>query len=155
METSRLDNLRALIGHEVGTSPWMEISQQKLDGQGALANDNLWIHIDRERAKRETPFGSTIAQGFLLLSHLTDMARSMDLPLPGVAYWLSYGFDRVRMVQPVAVDSRIRGRFELKKVEAKGHHGVLVHLDASIEIEGDDIAPAVVAEWLLYLRLED
>jgi len=89
------------------------------------------------------------------LSVLPDMTKSLTLPTEGVAYSVNYGFDRVRIVQPVTVDSRVRGRFELKKVVSKGHHGLLAYLDTSIEIEGDDIAPALVAEWLEYIRLEE
>ncbi len=153
--STQIDDLRHLIGHEVGVSSWIRIDQQKIDDHAANTGDNSWIHTDPERAKRETPFGGTIAQSFLLLAHLTDMAGAITLPLQGVAYRQNYGFDRVRMVQPVPVDSNIRGRFELKKTESKGHHGLLIYLDCSIEIEGDDIAPAVVAEWLAYIRLEE
>jgi len=150
-----LTELKARIGHEVGLSPWVEVTQESIDAHAANTADNLWIHTDPDRARAETPFGGTIAQGFLLLSHLSNMSRAIDLPVENVAYVLNYGFDRVRMVQPVPVGSRIRGRFELAGAEPKGHHGVIIHLDASIEIEGDDVAPAVVAEWLAYFRLTD
>ncbi len=152
---AHLDMLKAYIGHEIGLSPWILIDQQRIDAHAENCGDDLWIHTDPQRAARETPFGCTIAQNFLLISLLTDMAQATTLPTDGVAWRTSYGFDRLRIVQPVPVDSRVRGRFELKKVEPKGHHGVLVYLDAAIEIEGDDIAPALVAEWLVYRRLED
>jgi acyl dehydratase len=152
---SYLDTLHDYVGKDVGTSPWITIDQAKIDAHAAITGDSSWIHTDPERAASETPFGNSIAQGFLLLSCLTEMSKALKLPSDGVAYSLNYGFDRIRIVQPVPVDSRIRGHFELKKVESKGHHGVLAYLDASIEIEGDDIAPAVVAEWLAYMRLED
>ena len=150
-----LSNLKALVGHEVGVSDWITVDQESINAHAANTADDLWIHTDPERAAAETPFNGSIAQGFLVLSHLTNMARAISLPLEDVSYQLNYGFDRVRMVQPVPVDSRIRGRFELNRVESKGHHGLLVHLDVSIEIEGDDIAPAVVAEWVAYLRIDD
>jgi acyl dehydratase len=150
-----MSDLKALIGHEVGVSDWVLITQQNIDTHAANTDDDLWIHTDPQRAEQQTPFGGSIAQGFLVLSHLTNMARAITLPLPDISYQLNYGFDRIRMVQPVPVNSRIRGRFELSRVEPKGHHGVILHLDASIEIEGDDIAPAVVAEWLAYLRRSD
>ena len=150
-----LSNLKAKIGHEVGVSDWIVLDQQSINTHAANTADDLWIHTDPERAAAQTPFGGSIAQGFLVLSHLTNMARAITLPLENVSYQLNYGFDRVRMVQPVPVDARIRGRFELRSVERKGHHGLLVHLDVSIEIEGDDIAPAVVAEWVTYLRVDD
>lgn len=151
---SHLDMLKAFIGHEVGLSPWVLIDQHRIDTHARNSGDDLWIHTDPQRAATETPFGCTIAQNFLLISLLTDMARSTTLPTDDVAWRTNYGFDRLRIVQPVPVDSRVRGRFELKKVEPKGHHGVLVSLDAAIDIEGDDIAPALVAEWLVYRRLE-
>lgn len=152
---SYLDTLHEYVGRDVGVTPWITIDQAKIDAHARTTGDDSWIHTDPERAALETPFGTTIAQGFLVLSHLTEMVRALNLPGEGVAYSLNYGFDRVRMVQPVPVDSRIRGHFELKKVEPKGHHGVLAYLDVSIEIEGDDIAPAVVAEWLAYMRLAE
>lgn len=151
---SYLDILHEYVGKDVGVTPWITIDQAKNDAHAHITGDDSWIHTDPERAASETPFGTTIVQGFLLLSHLTQMAKSLNLPTQGVAYTLNYGLDRVRIVQPVAVNSRIRGRFELKKVESKGHHGVLAYLDVSIEIGGDEIAPAVVAEWLAYMRLE-
>ena len=152
---SYLDTLRQYVGKDVGVSPWITIDQAKIDAHARTTGDDSWIHLDSDRAAAQTPFGGTIAQGFVLLSLLTQMSKSLNLPTQGVAYSLNYGFDRVRIVQPVPVNSRIRAHFELKKVEPKGHHGVLAYLDVSIEIEGDDIAPAVVAEWLAYMRLEE
>ena len=150
-----IQDIHHLFEHEVGTSDWITIDQQKIDTHARNTGDDSWIHTDPERARKETPFGGATAQSFLLLAHLTDMVKAVRIPIPGVVYRQNYGFDRVRIVQPVPAGARIRGRFVLKKAEPKGHHGLLIHLDASIEIEGDDVAPAVVAEWLAYLRLED
>ncbi|MCY3795091.1 MAG: MaoC family dehydratase [Gammaproteobacteria bacterium] len=152
---AHIDLLTPFIGREIGVSPWVRIDQKRIDAHARTTGDDAWIHTDPARAARETPFGCTIAQNFLLMSLLTDMAQATNLPTDGVAYRTSYGFDRLRIVQPVPVGSRVRGRFELRKIEAKGHHGVLVYLDASIEIEDDDLAPALAAEWLIYRRLED
>jgi acyl dehydratase len=152
---SYLEIIHEYVGKDVGTSPWISIDQAKINTHANTTGDDSWIHTNPDRAAAETPFGGTIVQGFLLLAQLTEMAKSLTLPTDGVAYSLNYGLDRVRIVQPVPVDSRIRGHFELKKVESKGHHGVLAYLDVSIEIEGDDIAPAMVAEWLAYMRLKD
>ncbi|MDA1077326.1 MAG: MaoC family dehydratase [Proteobacteria bacterium] len=149
------DTLQDYVGKEVGLSEWMRIDQSLIDVHAANTGDDSWIHVDPARAANESPFGTTIAQEFLLLAQLPKLARSLTVPMDGVAYPLNYGFDRVRMVQPVEVDSNVRARFELKKVERKGHHGLLLYLDVSIEIEGDDIAPALVAEYLAYLRLQD
>ncbi|MGD8415521.1 MAG: MaoC/PaaZ C-terminal domain-containing protein [Pseudomonadales bacterium] len=142
-----------LFGHEVGISEWIVIDQQKIDDHARTTGDDSWMHTDPERTGRESPFGCTIAQSFLVLSCLTDMVAAVKIPIPGIVYRQNYGFDRVRIVQPVRVDNRIRGRFELNRIEPKGPHGMLVHLDVSIDIEDDDIAPAVVAEWLAYVRI--
>jgi len=150
-----LDAVKALIGHEVGLSPWFTIDQDTVNRHAESTGDDEWIHIDPERAARETPFGTPIVQGLLLLSQLTRMTRSLQLPLENVAYRLNYGFERVRLVQPVPVGSRVRGRFELKSVVPKGHHGLLINLDTSIWMESDDIAPAAVAEYLAYVRFND
>ncbi len=151
---SYVDEIKQYVGKDVGVSDWITIDQAAINAHAQQTGDDGWIHTDPERAAAETSFGSTIAQGLLLISQFTRMARAINLPMVGVSYHLNYGFDRLRIVQPVPVDSRIRGHFELKKVESKGHHGLLLYLDASIEIEGDDIAPAIVAEYLAYLRLE-
>jgi len=156
---SKVSNIIAevhhLFGHEVGLSDWILIDQQKIHDHAQSTADDSWMHTDPARTKAESPFGATIAQSFLVLSCLTDMVSAVELPIPGIVYRQNYGFDRVRIVQPVRVDSRIRGRFELNRIEPKGPHGMLVHLDVSIEIEDDDIAPAVVAEWLAYVRVQD
>ncbi|MCZ6458088.1 MAG: MaoC/PaaZ C-terminal domain-containing protein, partial [Gammaproteobacteria bacterium] len=94
-----IEELRHLNGHEVGVSQWIRIDQRMIDDHAANTGDDSWIHTDPARAKLETPFGGTIAQSFLLLSHLTEMASAIDLPLEGVAYRQNYGFDRVRMVK--------------------------------------------------------
>lgn len=152
--TNIINDIHHLFGHEVGLSDWTQIDQQKIDDHARSTNDDSWMHTDPARTATESPFGGTIAQSFLVLSCLTDMVAAVELPIPGIVYRQNYGFDRVRIVQPVKVDDRIRGRFELNRIEPKGPHGMLVHLDVSIEIEGDDIAPAVVAEWLAYVRVE-
>ncbi len=152
--TNIINELHHLFGHEVGLSDWIRLDQQKIDDHARSTNDDSWMHTDPARTAEESPFGCTIAQSFLVLSCLTDMVAAVELPIPGIVYRQNYGFDRVRIVQPVKVNDRIRGRFELNRIEPKGPHGMLVHLDVSIEIEGDDIAPAVVAEWLAYVRVE-
>lgn len=153
--TEIIEDVYHLFGHEVGLSEWILIDQQKIDTHARSTNDDSWMHTDPERTAKESPFGCTIAQSFLVLSCLIDMVAAVRIPIPGIVYRQNYGFDRVRIVQPVKVDNRIRGRFELNRIEPKGPRGMLVHLDVSIEIEGDDIAPAVVAEWLAYVRIGD
>ncbi len=150
-----LQNLENMVGKELGVSDWVLIDQGLIDTHAATTGEDVWIHTDPERAAAEGAFGTTIAQGSLVISLLSKMFRSIDLREEDIAYILNYGFDRVRIVQPVMVDTNVRGRFELKKLENKGHHGVLGYLDVAVEIEDDDIAPALVAEWLVYFRLKD
>lgn len=152
--TGIISEAHHLFGHEVGLSDWIVLDQQKIDDHARTTNDDSWMHTDPVRTAGESPFGGTIAQSFLVLSCLTDMVAAVEIPIPGIVYRQNYGFERVRIVQPVKAGDRIRGRFELNRIEPKGPHGMLVHLDVSIEIEGDDIAPAVVAEWLAYVRVE-
>lgn len=147
-------DLHHLVGHEVGLSDWIEVAQDKINTFASCTNDDSWMHTDPERTRSESPFGKPIAQSFLILAHLTDMVQAVDLPIPGIVYRQNYGFNRIRILQPVEVGKRIRGRFELKRLDVKDLHGMLLHFDVSIEIEDDDI-PAVVAEWLAYVRVDD
>lgn len=143
--------LRAHIGQDLGHSHWVTIDQAKIDAFADLVGDTGWIHTDPERAARETPFGGTIVQGFMLLSHFTQFAKSLELPVSDVAYRMNYGFDRIRVIRPVPVNSRIRGRFQLKDVRDKGDDAIVATLETHVEIDGQP-EPAVVAEWLTYIR---
>jgi acyl dehydratase len=142
------------IGTELGVSPWVLIDQAKIDAHAELTGDGLdeWIHTDPEKAAELSPTGTTIAQGFLQMSHLSKMIEDIGLPAEGVAYTLNYGFDRVRMINPVPAGSRIRGRFTIKDIKPKGDHGYVTTVDAVIEIEGQD-QPAIISEWLFYARV--
>jgi acyl dehydratase len=140
------------IGEELGISHWILIDQAKIDAHADLSEDRDWLHNDPERAARESPTGTTIVQGFLMLSHLVQMAESLGNIADDVHYLLNYGFDRVRIIRPVPVDSRIRGRFVLKHVKPKGDDGFVATLDVRVEIEGED-EPAIIAEWLFYARV--
>lgn len=135
-------------------SGWKLIDQATIDGFAALTGDDGAIHTDPEEAARIAPFGGTIAQGFMLLSHLTGFAKSLHLPQDGVAFRLNYGFDRVRIITAVPVDSRIRGRFTLVALEDRGPDAALLRFGAHIELEGSE-TPAVAADWLAYLQLAE
>lgn len=150
-----IDDLHHLFGHEVGVSEWKTISQQKIDEFASCSGDDSWMHTDPEKTATESPFGTTIAQSFLVLSHLTDMVAAVDLPIPGIVYRQNYGFDRLRILQPVEQGQRIRGRFELNRIQPKGRLGMLLYFNVSIEIDGDEDIPALIAEWLAYVRVED
>jgi len=149
----RLARLAALVGTDVGVSEWKTIDQKMIDGFASLTGDDGPIHTDPVEAARIAPFGGTIVQGFMMLSHLTGFAKSLSLPQDGVAFRLNYGFDRVRLITPVPVDSRIRGRFTVAGLENRGPDAALMTLQAQVELEGSD-TPAVVADWLAYLQLE-
>lgn len=147
-----LPELAARRGKDVGVSRWKLIDQTAIDEFTALTGDGGPIHNDPDEARRIAPFGGTIVQGFMMLSCLTGFAKAVELPQAGVAFRLNYGFDRVRIIAPVPVDSRIRGRFTLSDIVAKSDNAALMTLDATVEVEGSD-KPALVAEWLAYLQL--
>jgi acyl dehydratase len=132
------------VGQEVGVSPWVEITQKRIDTFAQAIEDFQWIHVDPERAK-SSPFGGTIAHGFLtlsLLSHLSETTFSFSDRKMGV----NYGLNRVRFTSPVAAGSRVRARFTLAKYEPI-EHGVQVTWNTVIEIEGSQ-KPALIAEWI-------
>jgi acyl dehydratase len=147
-----LDRLRAAEGGELGVSDWVPITQDMLDAHAATTGDRDWIHNDPDRA-RDGPFGTTIAQGSLLLSHLVRFQEQVlpTLDNPALAYALNYGFDRVRFVRPVPVGARVRGRLTLREVQTRSD-GALVVLDVRVEVDDADDAPAVVAQWLGLVR---
>jgi len=137
--------LESRVGQEVGVSPWVEITQERIDTFAKAINDFQWIHVDPARAK-QSPFGSTIAHGFLtlsLLSHLSEQTFSFTDRRMGI----NYGLNRVRFTSPVPVGSRVRARFTVLKFEKIEGNGVQVTWTATIEIEGAR-KPALVAEWL-------
>ncbi len=147
-----LPTLAAMRGQEVGVSDWKQIDQSEIDQFTALVGDGGPIHNDPQEAARIAPFGGTIVQGFMLLACLTGFAKNLHLPQDGVVFRLNYGFDRVRLIAPVPVDSRVRGRFKMKDLVARGETAALMTFDATIEIEGSE-TPALVADWLAYLQL--
>jgi len=142
---SSLRDLAARVGQEVGVSPWLEVTQERIDTFARAIDDFQWIHVDRERAK-QSPFGGTIAHGFLtlsLLSHLAERTFSFTDRRMGV----NYGLNRVRFTSPVPAGSRVRARFTLQKLEPLEGNGVQVTWHTVVEIEGAQ-KPALVAEWL-------
>ena len=139
-------DLAALIGQEVGLSRWFEIDQKRIDAFADVTEDWQFIHVDLAAAA-QTPFGGTIAHGFLTLSLLSAMTYDAVAPLEGVEMGVNYGFDKIRFLQPVASGSRVRGRFKLLSADDKGGGRWLVKHEVTVEIEGSD-KPALVAEWL-------
>ena len=140
-----LRELEKRVGEEVGVSPWVQITQERIDTFARAIEDFQWIHVDAARAKA-SPFGRTIAHGFLtlsLLSHLSELTFRFADRRMGI----NYGLNRVRFTSPVPVDSRVRARFTLQKFETIEGNGVQVTWNVTVEIEGA-AKPALVAEWL-------
>jgi acyl dehydratase len=138
--------LREYAGREVGISDWLEVSQERIDQFAEATEDRQWIHLDLDRASRESPFKATIAHGFLTLSLLSKLIK-LALRVEGISMTINYGLNRVRFISPVPAGSRIRGRFVLGSVE-EVDNGVQVIWNVTVECEGRE-KPCCVAEWLL------
>lgn len=141
-----LESLKALVGQELGASEWITVTQEQLQRFAELTGDRQWIHIDRERARRESPYGTTVAHGFFTLSLLSQFLKQV-LQIRSFRMGVNYGLNRVRFPAPVVANSRIHARFRLislKDFDA----GVEAIFEATIESEGGK-KPCCVAEWVL------
>jgi acyl dehydratase len=146
MPVATIEDIRSRIGTEIGVSPWIPIDQQAIDMFAEVTGDHQFIHIDPEAAAR-TPFGGTIAHGFLTLSLLSQMAASVMLAPEGMKMAVNYGFERVRFIAPVRSGRRVRGRFVLTAAEEKRPgQWQFVH-EVTVEIEGEE-KPALSAAWI-------
>jgi acyl dehydratase len=141
-----IDEIRARIGQEVGTSSWLTIGQDRITSFAQASEDRQFIHVDPEAASK-TPFGGTIAHGFLSLSLLSRMAADAMLIPDSVTMVVNYGLDKVRFLAPVGAGKRIRGRFTLRSVEEKAPGQILLNHDVTVEIDGE-VRPALWAQWL-------
>ena len=146
MPIATLDEIRGRVGGEVGVSSWLTIDQARIEAFADATEDRQFIHVDPEAAA-QTPFGGTIAHGFLTLSLLSRMAAEGMLVPDGVKMAVNYGFDRVRFLAPVKAGKRVRGRFTLDSVEEKAPGQWLLRHIVTVEIEGED-KPALTAAWL-------
>jgi acyl dehydratase len=146
MPVASLDDIRSRIGEEIGVSSWLEISQQRIEEFADATEDRQFIHVDPQAAAR-TPFGGTIAHGFLSLSMLSRMAADVMLIPDSTRMAVNYGLDRVRFIAPVRSGKRIRGRFVLDSVDEKAPGQILLRHTVMVEIEGEE-RPALTAEWL-------
>ena len=145
--------LADFVGREIGISGWHVVDQASIDTFAACTGDCQWIHVDVERAQRESPFGGTIAHGYLTLSLAASLAMEAGI-IPGDASAaLNYGVDKVRFLAPVRSNARVRNRVVLSRVEPKGAGRVLIAFDNTMEIEGAD-KPALVAQSLAMLIAE-
>lgn len=138
--------MKALVGQEVGVSSWYEITQERIDTFARATEDTQFIHTDPAAAK-QSPFGGTIAHGYLTLSMLSVMSYECMPPLDGMTMGVNYGLDRVRFVSPVPAGSRIRGRFVLADLDDSVPGEVTHRWQVTVEIEGQQ-KPALVAEWI-------
>ena len=141
------EELKALVGHEAGVSAWFAVPQDLISQFAVLTGDTQWIHVDPERARAESPFGSTIAHGFLTVSLMSRLVReAVDLQ-DEFKIGVNYGFNRLRFPAPVPAGSRIRARVTLNALKESSDH-VEIAWGVTIEIE-NSAKPALVAEWLI------
>ena len=149
MPVTQIESIAALrdhVGQEVAVSDWLAVSQERINQFAEATEDRQWIHVDPERAARESPFKETIAHGFLTLSLLSELGKRA-MSVGGVRMGINYGLNRVRFVSPVPAGSRIRARFTLALVDdIRG--GVQGTWNVTVEREGSE-KPCCVAEWLV------
>ncbi len=146
-ETVSFEALRGMRGSELGVSDWVVIDQARIDAFADVTEDHQFVHVDPERAREATPFGGTIAHGLLSLSMIVRLCLDAVPDVEGRQMMLNYGFDRIRFPAPVKSGRRIRARTVLADAEQRKPGQILITLDVTIEIEGEE-RPAVVAEWL-------
>jgi acyl dehydratase len=138
------------VGRELGVSDWVTMSQDRIDQFAKCTGDQQWIHVDVDRAKRESPFGGPIAHGYLTLSLVAALVMDIGVIPPDAATGLNYGLDRVRFIAPVRTDARVRMRAALASAEPQNGGRVLLKLESTLEIEGEP-KPALVAQILCML----
>ncbi|MEZ5400722.1 MAG: MaoC family dehydratase [Bryobacteraceae bacterium] len=142
-----IDEIKSLVGQEVGVSRWYTIGAERIAEFARVTEDEQWIHLDAERAAKESPYGTTIAHGFLTLSFLSEMNRdAVDLQ-GDYKMRINYGLNRVRFPAAAPAGCRVRGRFVLGAAEDFGG-GIQLRWDCTVEVEGQS-KPALAAEWLV------
>jgi acyl dehydratase len=140
-----IDRLKDWIGKEVAVTEWMTVTQRHIDEFADATGDDQWIHVDSERAARDSPYGVTVAHGFLTLSLLPHFFKEA-VEIQGARMGINYGLNRVRFTGPVPAGSRVRARFRLASAEDI-EQGVQMVWSVTVEVEGAD-KPALVAEWI-------
>ena len=146
MPIASIEDSKWKVGQEVGVSDWILVDQARIDAFAEITEDPQFIHIDPEAAAK-TPFGGTVAHGFLTLSLLSRMAADAMLRPETIRMGVNYGFDKVRFMAPVRSGKRVRGRFRLDRFEEKRPgQWQFVH-NVTVEIEGED-KPALIADWI-------
>lgn len=146
MKSVKSTELSGLIGTEIGVSNWIKLDQDRINVFADVTEDHQFIHINEDAAKM-TPFGGTIAHGFLTLSLLSKFSEGAGLVIEGVKMGVNYGFEKVRFLAPVPSGSNVRGKFILKDAVEKKPGQFLLTYEVTVEIEGAD-KPALIADWL-------
>lgn len=149
----KVENLKEWEGRELAPSPWFDVDQARINAFADCTVDHQFIHVDPERVARETPFGSTIAHGFLTLALSVHLESPEMSGIEGVGFVINYGLDKLRFINPVPVDSRVRVHSTLIEVRERGPGRVVMRLEKSMEIEGQE-KPAWVAQQLFMLISE-
>lgn len=153
VQAVELGDLQSGVGKEIGVSPWRTVTQEMIDQFANATDDHQFIHVDPERAARETAFGGTIAHGFLSLALLSTFAFETIPPLEGSGIGINYGFDSVRFQAPVKSGARIRARFVLADLNIRPSGWIQLTYDVTIEIENSR-KPALTARWLTLTYVE-
>ena len=140
------DKIQDFIGLETEPTGWLEIDQHRIDAFAECTLDRQFIHVNPEAARR-TPFGSTIAHGFLSLSLLSYFAEQLQVGIEGAQMGVNYGLDKVRFINPVKVDKKLRARARVMDIQERNLGQYQLKLEVTVEIE-DEQKPALIAEWL-------
>jgi acyl dehydratase len=142
-----LEIYQKMVGREIGVSSWHVVDQKRIDSYADVIEDHQFIHVDPERAKKETAFGTTIAHGFLTMSLLSIMSYEVMPVISGTTMGVNYGFDKLRFISPVRSGSRVRGRFTLAEATLRKPKELQSRTHVTVEIEGEE-KPALVADWI-------
>ncbi|MGB7404324.1 MAG: MaoC family dehydratase [Pacificimonas sp.] len=145
-KTLSKDDFLALGGESLGTSDWIEVTQERINQFADATGDHQFIHIDEEAAK-QTPFGGTIAHGFLSLSLIAGMSFNVAPAIEGAKMGVNYGIDKLRFMSPVKSGKRVRGHFKMAEVKERGKGIIQAVYDVEVEIEGED-KPALKLNWI-------
>lgn len=148
-----LSDVAGLVGQEIGLSDWITVDQSMIDAFAGATNDHQFIHVDPVRAAAESPFGGTIAHGFLTLSLLSTMNYNCLPVIREQTMGINYGFDRIRFMSPVKCGKRIRGHFVLTDARFRGAGMMMTTYDISIEIENER-KPALTATWITIVQFD-
>lgn len=142
-----LEAYQEMVGREIGVSSWHVVDQTRIDSYADVIEDHQFIHVDPERAKKETAFGTTIAHGFLTMSLLSIMSYEVMPVISGTTMGVNYGFDKLRFISPVRSGKRVRGRFTLAEASLRKPKELQSRTHVTVEIEGEE-KPALVADWI-------